>query len=254
MTERKPVLRVIDAAKHYQSGDTVVRALDGVSLEVHSGDLIGITGPSGSGKSTMLLIAGLLEPPTLGEILIEGRCVSDPGVDLDGLRDFRRHKIGFVFQKANLIPFLTAVENVALALEINEVRPADARSYASHLLESLSLGHRIDNLPAQLSGGEQQRVAIARALANNPPLILADEPTAALDSVRSRQVMELFREIASVRQAAIMIVTHDIRSHSLFDRTIEFTDGRIVGERISGGPHHEMPHEFRLPTYSSSGQ
>lgn len=233
---REPVLRVIDAAKHYQSGDTVVRALDGVSLEVHAGELIGITGPSGSGKSTMLLIAGLLEPPTLGEVQIEGRLVSHPTADLDGLRDFRRRKIGFVFQKANLIPFLTAVENVALALEIDDVRPADARTYATHLLESLALGHRIDNLPARLSGGEQQRVAIARALANDPALILADEPTAALDSVRGRQVMELFREIATIRQAAIMVVTHDPRSLDLFDRTIEFIDGRIVRERVGGSP------------------
>ena len=200
------VLSVRDVAKHYPSGDTIVRALDGVSLDIAAGELVGIFGPSGSGKSTLLLIAGLLEPPTLGEVLIEGKRVSHPGAMLDELRDFRRHHIGFVFQKANLIPFLTAAENVALALEIDDVPPADAHAYAVDLLGALDLGHRVDNLPSRLSGGEQQRVAIARALANDPTLILADEPTAALDSQRGRQVMELFRRIATVRKAGVAVV------------------------------------------------
>ncbi|ORE98150.1 ABC transporter ATP-binding protein [Aurantimonas sp. 22II-16-19i] len=226
-----PVLVVRDAAKHYESGDTVVRALDGVSLHVAPGELIGITGPSGSGKSTLLLIAGLLDPPTRGDVHINGTLVSEPGAKVDRLRDFRRRNIGFVFQKANLIPFLTAAENVALALEIDDV-PADAaHDYAVELLDGLSLGHRVDNRPSRLSGGEQQRVAIARALANDPPLILADEPTAALDSVRGRQVMELFRQIATARRAGVLVVTHDPRSLDLFDRTIEFADGRVVAER-----------------------
>jgi len=145
------------------------------------------------------------------------------------LRDFRRQTIGFVFQKANLIPFLTAAENVALAMEIDDVAPEDARVHAERLLEGLGLGHRVDNLPSKLSGGEQQRVAIARALANDPALVLADEPTAALDSVRGRQVIGLFRRIADERGAAIAVVTHDSRSLDLFDRAIEFEDGRIVG-------------------------
>ncbi|MDR6787327.1 putative ABC transport system ATP-binding protein [Sphingomonas sp. BE138] len=224
------MLSVRNAARHYQSGETVVRALDGASLEAHAGELIGIMGPSGSGKSTLLLICGLLEPPSAGEIYIRDRLVSYPGADLDKLRGFRRDHIGFVFQKANLIPFLTATENVSIALEIADVEARAARGYATQLLGALDLGHRIDNRPSRLSGGEQQRVAVARALANDPPLILADEPTAALDSVRGRQVMELFRRIAVERSACVMVVTHDPRSLDLFDRVIELSDGRILSE------------------------
>lgn len=223
-----PLISVRGASRHYQSGDTIVRALDNASVDAHAGELVGIMGPSGSGKSTLLLICGLLEPPTHGEVYIRDRRVSYPDADLDGLRAFRRDNIGFVFQKANLIPFLTAVENVAVALEIANVEPQAAREYAVELLQALDLGHRIDNLPARLSGGEQQRVAIARALANDPPLILADEPTAALDSVRGRQVMELFRRIAVEREACVMVVTHDPRSLDLFDRVIELEDGRVL--------------------------
>lgn len=222
------VLSVRNAARYYPSGDTVVRALDGVSLEAGAGELVGITGPSGSGKSTLLLICGLLEPPSQGEVYIGGRRVSEPGAELDRLRDFRRDHIGFVFQKANLIPFLSAAENVAIALEIADVAPAPAHDYAVQLLKALDLGHRVDNLPARLSGGEQQRVAIARALANDPPLLLADEPTAALDSVRGRQAMELFKRIAVERKACVMVVTHDPRSLDLFDRVLELSDGRLV--------------------------
>lgn len=224
---RAPILSVRNACRYYPSGETVVRALDDVSLDILPGEVVGILGPSGSGKSTLLLIAGLLEPPTAGEVYIRDRLVAHPQANLDSLRDFRRNNIGFVFQKANLIPFLSAVENVALALEIDDVAPRAARDYAAHLLESVDLGHRLDNLPSRLSGGEQQRVAVARALANDPSLILADEPTAALDSVRGRQVIALFRQIADTRQAGVAVVTHDPRVQDLFDRTIELRDGRI---------------------------
>lgn len=225
-----PILSVREACRYYPSGETVVRALDRVSLDIAPGEVVGILGPSGSGKSTLLLIAGLLEPPTAGEVFIRGQRVSHSAANLDSLRDFRRNNIGFVFQKANLIPFLSAVENVALALEIDDVSPRAARDYAAHLLDSVDLGHRRDNLPTRLSGGEQQRVAVARALANDPSLILADEPTAALDSVRGRQVIALFREIADQRQAGVAVVTHDPRVQDLFDRTIELRDGRIATE------------------------
>jgi len=211
-----PILSVRNAARLYRSGETVVRALDGVSCDIHPGEVGGILGPSGSGKSTLLLIAGLLEPPTTGEIYI---------------RDFRLNNIDFVFQKANLIPFLKVVETVAL--EIDDVPARAAREYASHLLGSVDLAHRVGNLPARLSGGEQQRVAVARALANDPALFLADEPTAALDSVRGRQVIFLFRQIADTRRAGVAIVTHDPRVQDLFDRTIELRDGRIVIENVT---------------------
>ncbi|KPH80186.1 ABC transporter ATP-binding protein [Bosea vaviloviae] len=224
------VLSVRNASKHYRSGDTVVRALDGVSLDVLAGELVGIMGPSGSGKSTFLMVAGLLEPPTEGEVILAGRRVSHPSADLNRLRDFRRGHIGFIFQKANLIPFLTAAENVALALEIDDVPAREAHAYAVELLRALDLAHRCDNDPARLSGGEQQRIAVARALANDPPLILADEPTAALDSVRSGQVMQLLRRIATERGAGVAVVTHDPRSLHLFDRIIEFEDGRATAK------------------------
>ncbi|WP_234050167.1 MULTISPECIES: ABC transporter ATP-binding protein [unclassified Xanthobacter] len=222
-----PVLSLRGVERVYRSGDTEVRALNGVSVDIRRGEVVGILGPSGSGKSTLLLIAGLLEPPSAGEVMIDGRLVSRPGAQLDQLRRFRRRHIGFIFQKANLIPFLTAVENVALALEIDDVPAREARRYAAHLLAGLDLGHRLHNHPARLSGGEQQRVAVARALANEPSLMLADEPTAALDSVRGRQVLALFREIADLRQAAVAVVTHDQRALDLFDRTIVLTDGRL---------------------------
>jgi len=223
-----PVLSLDRVERHYRSGDAVVRALDGVSLELHPGEVVGILGPSGSGKSTLLLVAGLLEPPSAGEVRIDGEPVSRPGADLDALRTFRRSHIGFIFQKANLIPFLTALENVALALQIDHVPAPAARDHAARLLEGLDLGHRLHSHPARLSGGEQQRVAVARALANDPRLLLADEPTAALDSVRGRQVLSLFREIADERQAAVAVVTHDQRALDLFDRTIALSDGRLA--------------------------
>ncbi|WP_247657654.1 ABC transporter ATP-binding protein [Aquabacter sp. L1I39] len=188
---------------------------------------MGIFGPSGSGKSTFLMLAGLLENPTSGEVWLTGERVSHPGADLDALRETRRAGIGFVFQKANLIPFLSAVENVALSLEIADVHPADARAHALRLLAALDLAHRADSLPAKLSGGEQQRVAVARALANAPPLILADEPTAALDGARGRQVMEIFRRIAVDHGAAVVVITHDPRAIDLFDRIVHFEDGRM---------------------------
>ncbi|MCS0501183.1 ABC transporter ATP-binding protein [Ancylobacter mangrovi] len=223
-----PVLSVRGLTRHYASPSGLVRALDDVSLEIAAGELVGIFGPSGSGKSTFLMMAGLLEAPTAGEVWLAGQRVSHAGTDVDGLREVRRRQIGFVFQRANLIPFLSASENVALSLEIADVAGADAMAHARRLLAALDLAHRADNLPTRLSGGEQQRVAVARALANGPPLILADEPTAALDSVRGRQVMELFRRIAATQGAAIAVVTHDPRSTDLFDRIVHFEDGRMV--------------------------
>ncbi|TPW29388.1 ABC transporter ATP-binding protein [Martelella alba] len=225
------VLSVENATRHYRSGDSVVKALDGVSLSVRRGELVGIVGPSGSGKSTFLMIAGLLATPSDGAVWLAGERVNAQDADLGRLRDFRRRHIGFVFQKANLIPFLSAAENVSIALEIDDVPAGPALKYAHQLLEALDLGHRADNKPSRLSGGEQQRVAIARALANEPPLILADEPTAALDGVRGRQAMALFRDIAVKRDTAVVVVTHDPRAFDMFDRILTFEDGRIVSEK-----------------------
>jgi putative ABC transport system ATP-binding protein len=224
----QPLISVLQASKIYQIAESEIRALDDVTVNIHSGELIGVVGPSGSGKTTFLMIAGLLDTPTAGTVLFKGRTVSQPRAKLNDLRDFRRRHMGFVFQKPNLIPFLTAKQNVQIALQINDEQKTFAGQRARFLLEQFGMGARLDNLPKQLSGGEQQRVAIARALANRPELILADEPTANLDSARGRQVMEMFRRLADLESVSICVVTHDTRSMDLFDRCIQMSDGRAT--------------------------
>jgi putative ABC transport system ATP-binding protein len=216
--------------KVYGRGDTEVVALREVSLVVRPGEVVALLGPSGAGKSTLLTALGLVNPPTRGQIRIGGHLVLDGERALTDLRAFRRRHLGFVFQKANLIPFLTALENVQVALEINDVPPRAARKRALELLDYLGVADRARHRPDELSGGQQQRVAVARALANQPRLILADEPTAALDSHRGRQVMELFARVAHERGAGVLVVTHDHRALEVFDRTLEMEDGRITGE------------------------
>jgi putative ABC transport system ATP-binding protein len=190
-------------------------------------------GPSGSGKSTILTAMALINPPTSGQVAINGTPVLDGSKSLVDLRAFRRQHLGFVFQKANLIPFLTALENVQIALEVNDTAPKAARQRAMELLDYLGVAKRASNLPVALSGGEQQRVAVARALANNPSLILADEPTAALDSQRGRQVMELFAKVAHERNAGVLVVTHDHRTLDVFDRIVDVEDGGITERPLS---------------------
>lgn len=222
-----PAIVAENLTKIYGSGNTEVVAMQDVSLKVARGEVIALLGPSGAGKSTLLTAIGLINPPTSGRIFIGGELVMEADQPKVDLRTFRRRHLGFVFQKANLIPFLNAVENVQVALEINDATPRLARQRALELLEYLGVADRAKNLPEALSGGQQQRVAVARALANDPSLILADEPTAALDSHRGRQVMELFRQVAHERGAAVLVVTHDHRSLDVFDRTYEMEDGRL---------------------------
>jgi putative ABC transport system ATP-binding protein len=219
--------RVDDLTKIYGSGNTEVVAVKNVSFTVARGEVVALLGPSGSGKSTLLTAVGLINPATSGRIAIAGQPVMDGPRALVDLRAFRRHHLGFVFQKANLIPFLTARQNVQVALEINDVAPREARTRADELLAYLGLGDRLDNLPYMLSGGQQQRVAIARALANRPGLVLADEPTAALDGRLGRQVMDLFRKVAHEQRAGIIVVTHDHRALDVFDRVFEMEDGLL---------------------------
>ena len=222
-----PAIEASNLTKVYGSGNTEVVAMKDVSLTVARGEVVALVGPSGAGKSTLLTAIGLINPPTAGRIVIGGQPVMEADHALVDLRAFRRQHLGFIFQKSNLIPFLSAAENVQVALEINDVLPRRARSRAMELLDYLGVADRANNLPDALSGGQQQRVAVARALANEPSLILADEPTAALDSQRGRQVMELFRKVAHERGAAVMVVTHDHRSLDVFDRHFEMEDGRL---------------------------
>ncbi|MCP5524385.1 MAG: ABC transporter ATP-binding protein [Verrucomicrobiales bacterium] len=225
-----PAIEVSDLTKVYGSGNTEVVAMRQVNLRVARGEVVALLGPSGAGKSTLLTAMGLINPPTSGRIVIGGVPVQEGPQSLVDLRAFRRHHLGFVFQKANLIPFLSALQNVQVALEINDVPPRKARRRALELLDYLGVADRAGNLPEALSGGQQQRVAVARALGNDPDLILADEPTAALDSYRGRQVMELFAKVAHERGAGVVVVTHDHRALDTFDRTFEMEDGRLRAE------------------------
>lgn len=226
-TDRTPAVEATGLTKIYGSGNTEVVAMKDVSLRVERGEVVALLGPSGAGKSTLLTAVGLINPPTAGRIVIGGVPVLEADRALVDLRVFRREHLGFIFQKANLIPFLKAVENVQIAMEVNDVASRAARQRALELLDYLGVADRSNNLPDALSGGQQQRVAVARALANHPSLLLADEPTAALDSHRGRQVMELFRKVAHEQGAGVIVVTHDQRALDVFDRTLEMEDGRL---------------------------
>jgi putative ABC transport system ATP-binding protein len=228
-----PAVEVKNLRKVYGSGHTEVVAIRDATLSIARGEIVGMLGPSGSGKSTILTAMALINPPTSGRVAINGTPVLDGSKALVDLRAFRRQHLGFVFQKANLIPFLTALENVQIALEVNDTAPKAARQRALELLDYLGVAERANNLPVALSGGEQQRVAVARALANNPSLILADEPTAALDSQRGRQVMELFAKVAHERNAGVLVVTHDHRTLDVFDRIVDVEDGGITERPLS---------------------
>jgi putative ABC transport system ATP-binding protein len=231
-TDNTHAVEVRNLTKIYGSGNTEVVAMKDVSFSVAKGEVAALLGPSGAGKSTLLTAIGLINPPTSGRIFIGGQPVMDADREMVNLSAFRRKHLGFVFQKANLIAFLNAVQNVQVALEINDVAPRAAHNRAMELLDYLGVADRANNLPDALSGGQQQRVAVARALANRPSLILADEPTAALDSARGRQVMELFRKVARERGTAVIVVTHDHRSLDVFDRTYEMEDGRLGAAAI----------------------
>ncbi|MBI5655674.1 MAG: ABC transporter ATP-binding protein [Geobacter sp.] len=228
-------VEVENLTKIYGEGDRAVTALTDASFTVRPGELVAILGPSGSGKTTLLTTIGLVNEPTRGKVMLDGELVADDGwrAGLD-IKKVRREKLGFIFQAHNLIPFLTTLENVMIAMDINGVPPREARSRSIELLESLGLGHRLNHYPALLSGGESQRTAIARALANRPRVILADEPTAALDSENGKNVMMLLKRLAVENSSAILVVTHDQRMVEGFDTIYTVSDGRIVGEKRNG--------------------
>jgi len=217
--------------KVYGSGHTEVVAVRDATVQVEAGQCVALLGPSGGGKSTLLTAIGLINLPTSGRIFIAGRLVADgPHASIDS-RSFRRRHIGYVTQKANLIGFLTARENVELPMLLNESSAKAARARAKQLLDYLGVGARAHGYPPELSGGEQQRVAIARALANGPSVVLADEPTGALDGKRGRQVVELFAKVAHEHGAAVIVVTHDHRTLDVFDSIYEMEDGVVRARR-----------------------
>lgn len=222
------ILEVENVSKTFRQGEVAVQALKPTTFSVERGELAALLGPSGSGKSTLLLAISLILEPTTGRIAIDGSEIYSDGPTGIDERAFRLRNIGFIFQQHNLIPFLTVQENVALVLHLNGAGRREAARRAKELLGYLEIAHRADSLPANLSGGEQQRVAIGRALANEPRLVLADEPTAALDTDRGTKVMALLRRIARERDSAVITVTHDHRMIEGFDTVYHLDDGRLT--------------------------
>jgi putative ABC transport system ATP-binding protein len=221
-----PVLEASAVVKVFEEGSQRVEVLRGVSISVAPGEVVALEGPSGSGKTTLLSIMGCILTPTSGEITIAGERV-DPARPAQ-LRDVRRRSIGFVFQQYNLFPALTALENVEYALNVKGGRGRRAHEEATSALTRVGLGDRLHFLPRDLSGGQKQRVAIARALAGSPPVILADEPTANLDTVVGTQVLELFRDLAKSESRGLVIVTHDPKVRVVADRVVGIRDGRLA--------------------------
>ena len=230
MNGAEPLVLVEGVSKSFGRGEAAVRALADINLAVGPGEVVGLRGPSGSGKSTLLNVIACILEPDGGRLTLAGRPVWDGSWKVRDLRELRRQTIGFIFQFHNLLPFLTALDNVALAMTLGGADRAAARARARELLDYLQVGRRADAKPALLSGGEAQRVAIARALANHPRIILADEPTAALDSERARVVMDLLRRVAREQEAAVLVVTHDEKIFDRFDRMVSLRDGRIEAE------------------------
>jgi putative ABC transport system ATP-binding protein len=221
------VLEMDQVSRAYGAGRVRVAALDGVSLRVSAGEFVALMGPSGSGKSTLLRLAGGLEAPTSGRVLLAGRDLATLGQA--GLAAARRRQVGFVFQQANLLASLTGAENVALGLELDGVKPKAALAGARGLLRSLGLEAAAGRLPGQLSGGEQQRVAVARAVAGGRSLLLADEPTGALDALTGDSVMSLLR-LRCGTGCAVVLATHNVRHAAWADRVVFLADGRMAGQ------------------------
>jgi putative ABC transport system ATP-binding protein len=228
MVDAAPLYGLAEATKTFGQGDTKVRALDGVDLTIQRGEFLVIAGPSGSGKTTLLQLLGGLDHPTSGSIRFEGQDLASAGET--ELTELRLERVGFVFQQFNLVPTLTARQNVEAALAPRGLSGAELAARADELLASVGLAPRADHLPSQLSGGEQQRVAIARALANDPDVLLADEPTGNLDSTTGRDLMELLARLNTERGLTIVLITHDPAIARGATRTIQMRDGRLLDE------------------------
>lgn len=236
------VVQVKNLTKVFGSGHTAVKAVDNVSLTINAGDIVLIMGPSGSGKTTLISMIGTLLRPTEGQVLIDGEDTAT--LPDTKLADLRLRKLGFMFQSFNLLSALTAEQNVAVPLTIAGVDKKQSKKKARRLLEKLYLAKRLNNLPKNLSGGEKQRVAVARALANEPKLILADEPTANLDSKTGFEVMQLLCSTACEESRAVIIVSHDIRLKDFAKRVLTIEDGKLTKEEKGGHektcPHHKV--------------
>jgi putative ABC transport system ATP-binding protein len=231
---RQPAIHIEDLKKRYGEGDTAVDALKGVDMTIWPGEVVGLVGPSGSGKSTLLKCLGAVIEPTAGRMTLGGQTIFDGRWLIDDLRELRRDRIGFVFQAPYLIPFLDVTDNVAILPMLAGMADASARQRAIELLQALDVAHRAKAGVSQLSGGEQQRVSIARALANHPPVILADEPTAPLDSERALNVVRILNQMAEQYQTAIIVVTHDEKIIPTFKRIYHIRDGRTYEEAGEG--------------------
>ncbi len=229
MSDQNTVIRIEDLTKVYQMGEIEVHALRGVSFDVRRGEVLAIMGPSGSGKSTLMNMIGALDNPTSGDYYLEGAQVST--MNEDQLAEVRNHKIGFVFQKFNLLPRATALANVELPLRYAGAN-GKRKDRAQKALESVGLGDRIYHQPNELSGGQQQRVAIARALVNNPAIILADEPTGNLDTKSGDEIMALLLELNRTEGTTLLIVTHDPEVAEVAERIIYLRDGQIEKEEV----------------------
>jgi putative ABC transport system ATP-binding protein len=223
---RSQVLCADGVFKTFDEGKHRVEVLRGVSLAVQAGEVVALEGPSGSGKTTLLSIMGCILTPSSGSVSVAGHRVMSERPEV--LRDVRRRDIGFVFQQFNLFPALTALENVEYALNVKGTRGRHARDIARRSLERVDMGERMDFLPRDLSGGQKQRVAIARAIAGSPTVLLADEPTANLDSATGSQILQLFRQLAREESKGLLIVTHDARVRGVADRAVGIQDGRLI--------------------------
>jgi putative ABC transport system ATP-binding protein len=232
----EPAIHIENLKKRYGEGDTAVDALKGVDMTIWPGEVVGLVGPSGSGKSTLLKCLGAVIEPTAGRMTLGGQTIFDEQWKIEDLRTLRRDRIGFIFQAPYLIPFLDVTDNVALLPMLAGVSNTDSRIRAQELLDALDVGHRSKAAVSQLSGGEQQRVSIARALANHPPVILADEPTAPLDSERALNVVRILNQMAEQYQTAIIVVTHDEKIIPTFKRIYHIRDGRTY-EEVGEGRH-----------------
>ena len=233
-SSEEPGIRIEGLKKRFGAGQTAVDALKGVDMQVARGELVGLVGPSGSGKTTLLKCLGAVIEPSAGRMALGSEVIYDQRWTISNLRELRRDRIGFIFQAPYLIPFLDVTDNVAL-LPMLAGRPnGEARKKALELLDALDVAHRAGAMPSQLSGGEQQRVAIARALVNQPPVVLADEPTAPLDSERALAVMRILNQMAGRYRAAIIVVTHDDAIIPTFKRIYRIRDGETVEEAGEG--------------------